>query len=99
MVSAKTTERQTQNNDQPHAGGKANFASPFHTAPSHLSKQVSERKIEGHELETVLLTNFLIVSKNIRILSITIPTSQSLQDFQRLSEISDNCFRCIRLIS
>ena len=39
-----------------------------HTTPSHLSKQVSERKIEGHELETVLLTNFLFVSKNIRIL-------------------------------
>ena len=31
-----------------------------HTAQSHSSKQVLERKLQGHELETVLLTNFLI---------------------------------------
>ena len=31
-----------------------------HTAQSHFSKQVLEGKLQGHELETVLLTNFLI---------------------------------------
>ena len=29
-----------------------------HTAQSHFSKQVLERKLQGHDLETVLLTNF-----------------------------------------
>ena len=31
-----------------------------HTAQSHASRQALERKLQGHELETVLLTNFLI---------------------------------------
>ena len=31
-----------------------------HTAQSQASRQALERKLQGHELETVLLTNFLI---------------------------------------
>ena len=59
-----------------------------HTAPSHLSKQVSEIKIEGHELETVLLTNFLTVCKNIRL------HSNSFSDLAPLLEVPPPNISC-----
>ena len=66
MVSTKTKERQTENNDQHdpwwlegiHGGPILHQL--CHTAQSHFSKQVLERKLQGHELETVLLPKFLI---------------------------------------
>jgi len=61
-----------------------------HTALSHFSKQVLERKLQGHELETVLLTNF---SKERLIMTGITET------IQRHWKISDNCPRCIRWIS
>ena len=39
--------------------GRAILNHLCHTAQSHFSKQVLERKLQGHDLETVLLTNFL----------------------------------------
>ena len=66
MVSTKTKERQTENNDQqdPMVAGRnlwrANLHNLCHNAQSHSSNQVLERKLQGNELETVLLTNFLI---------------------------------------
>ena len=34
-----------------------------HTAQSHFSKQVLEGKLQGHELETVLSTNFFLIER------------------------------------
>ena len=65
-MSTKTKERQTEKYDQQDTTvlgrylWKAILNHLCHTAQSHSSKQVLERKVQGHELKTVLLTNFLI---------------------------------------
>ena len=54
-----------------------------HTEQPHFSKQVLERKLQGHELETVLLTNFLL--ERLIMTRISENNPATLKDFKQLS--------------
>ena len=56
-----------------------------HTVQSHFSKQVFEEKLQGHELETVLLTNFLI--ERLIMTGISENNPATLKDFRQLSKM------------
>ena len=61
---------------------KANLHNLCNTAQSHLSMQV-ERKLQGHELEIVLLTNFLTE----RLIMTGI--SKTIQQLWKISDVLD----------
>ena len=94
MVSAKTTERQTENNDQQDpmlvrtSLVKPNFASPSpYCAISNLNTTVRE-KSQVQELNAVLLTDFLqYVTIFVYIIT------HHYQQFKRFSSRQDGGFR------